>query len=121
MMLISLRVSNEAAYNVFHHHSTRKKRIKNYFRVCDILSGVSKQFGSFLIAPCALTASVIDFLPHHFLPCSDRNRSSMLTLSAKSENLVNDFTDLSISDDIHGGDYDSHKVCSFSFFGSNAN
>ena len=33
----------------------------------------------------------------------------MLTLSANSENLVNDFTDLSIND-FNDGDYDSHKV-----------
>lgn len=78
--------------------------------MCDILSGVFKRFGSFFFncLVCAFTASVIDFFVRAVV-----TSSSMLTLSAKSENLVNDFTDLSISDDIHGGDYDSHKVCCF--------
>ena len=40
---------------------------------------------------------------------SNSSNGSMLTLSANSENLVNDFTDLSIND-FNDGDYDSHKV-----------
>lgn len=45
----------------------------------------------------------------------------MLTLSANSENLVNDFTDLSIRNDINDGDYDSHKVREYIYANDGSN
>lgn len=60
---------------------------------------------------CISFASVIDsFLNLILLYGVNSNGGSMLTLSAKSETLVNDFTNLSIRNDINDGDYDSHKV-----------
>lgn len=58
-----------------------------------------------------------------FVRCESSNSSngSMLTLSANSENLVNDFTDLSIRNDINDGDYDSHKVREYIYANDGSN
>lgn len=111
--------TNETAYNVFHHYSTEKRRI--IFFVCAIFwvklysDSVVYRVSEKLITVLHLYCKCYRFFYFKFyVECVVNHNSSkdgsMLTLSAKSENLVNDFTDLSIRNDINDGDYDSHKV-----------